>query len=180
MAALAGCVFGLVWTPIFYMQDHADEFDNAPKDLLPYLFSNYLGIFITATLEFAIYSVVKFVFISKYSIDYILQEKQTKNQPGTGPSRISVWSHFWDCTSVHVWCNTGFDCVDNIPNCIDDAWFNSSLVEHILLQRSPSNYKLKECEKLRFVGEKKLHNNGYSCLCEPDWLNIDCIVKVKR
>lgn len=59
MALLAGCFFGCVFLPIFYIQDNAELFNDAPKTLLPYLFSQFLGIMVASNIIFLLYLIAK-------------------------------------------------------------------------------------------------------------------------
>ncbi|KJH52448.1 hypothetical protein DICVIV_01293 [Dictyocaulus viviparus] len=56
-ALVAGVFYGITFVPVIYMQDHPDMFPGTSRNGLTYVFSHYCGIFITATLLFALYIV---------------------------------------------------------------------------------------------------------------------------
>uniref|UniRef100_A0A915IIZ5 EamA domain-containing protein n=1 Tax=Romanomermis culicivorax TaxID=13658 RepID=A0A915IIZ5_ROMCU len=52
---LAGLFYGFCFVPVIYMQDN---WADAPKSSIPYMFSFYCGAFATSTVLFAVYSLV--------------------------------------------------------------------------------------------------------------------------
>ena len=60
LALVAGVLFGLVFTPSTYIQDHRnDKYPGASKNGLHYIFSMFTGILLTSTVYFAIYIAAK-------------------------------------------------------------------------------------------------------------------------
>ncbi|CAF1117998.1 unnamed protein product [Adineta steineri] len=59
LAILSGVLFGLVFTPSTYIQDHHDQYKNATKNGLDYIFSLYTGIFFSSFIYYAIYIIMK-------------------------------------------------------------------------------------------------------------------------
>ncbi|CAD5210646.1 unnamed protein product [Bursaphelenchus okinawaensis] len=58
-AFVAGILYGFNLVPIVYIQDNADLFDNVQVGGMPYVFSQFCGIYISSTAFFAIYGFVK-------------------------------------------------------------------------------------------------------------------------
>ncbi|CAD5228489.1 unnamed protein product [Bursaphelenchus xylophilus] len=58
-ALLAGFFYGENVTPVVHVQDHPDLYPDAPQDGLSYCLSHYMGIFLTASLIFFVYSIAK-------------------------------------------------------------------------------------------------------------------------
>jgi hypothetical protein len=56
MACVAGILYGFTFTPALYVQDN---YENASKNALDYVFSLYTGIFISSVGYFAIYCLIK-------------------------------------------------------------------------------------------------------------------------
>jgi glucose uptake protein GlcU len=59
MALISGALYGINLAPVIYIQDNENIFFDAPKDGLPYAFSHFFGAFITSTIGFVIYAIVK-------------------------------------------------------------------------------------------------------------------------
>ncbi|KAK6012582.1 hypothetical protein OSTOST_22247 [Ostertagia ostertagi] len=59
LAVAAGAFYGLTFVPVIYMIENPDQFPNHPMDPLPYVFSHYFGIFLTATAIFTGYAVMR-------------------------------------------------------------------------------------------------------------------------
>ncbi|CAF1590115.1 unnamed protein product, partial [Didymodactylos carnosus] len=60
LAILAGILFGLVFTPSTYIQDHRkDKYPTASKNGLHYIFSMYTGILLASSFYYGIYIVAK-------------------------------------------------------------------------------------------------------------------------
>jgi len=59
MALISGSLYGVNIAPVVYIQDNAASFDGAPIDGLPYVFSHYFGAFITCTLGFVVYALIR-------------------------------------------------------------------------------------------------------------------------
>ena len=59
MALISGALYGINLAPVIYIQDNDNIFAGAPKEGLPYAFSHFFGAFITSTLGFVIYALVK-------------------------------------------------------------------------------------------------------------------------
>lgn len=55
LALIAGVFYGLTFMPVVYIQDNVD---GVPQNGLPYVFSHYTGIILTASLIFLVYSLV--------------------------------------------------------------------------------------------------------------------------
>ncbi|KAK6049648.1 hypothetical protein COOONC_12847 [Cooperia oncophora] len=62
MALVAGVFYGMTFVPVIYMMDNPEKFPNYPDDGLTYVFSHYFGIFLTSTVMFVAYAMVKLVF----------------------------------------------------------------------------------------------------------------------
>lgn len=58
-ALIAGLFYGMTFVPVIYMMDNPDKFPSFPDDSLAYVFSHYFGIFLTATVIFIGYAMVK-------------------------------------------------------------------------------------------------------------------------
>nr|CDJ87034.1 Protein of unknown function DUF1632 domain containing protein [Haemonchus contortus] len=55
VALMAGIFYGVTFVPVIYMQDHPEQFPDASKSGLAYVFSYFCGIFITATILLVLY-----------------------------------------------------------------------------------------------------------------------------
>ncbi|CAF1127747.1 unnamed protein product [Adineta steineri] len=71
LAIVAGTLFGLVFTPSTYIQDHQDKYPGAMKNGLNYIFAMYTGILLTSSVYYGIY------LIFKRNRPYICIEKST-------------------------------------------------------------------------------------------------------
>uniref|UniRef100_F1L7T8 Transmembrane protein 144 n=1 Tax=Ascaris suum TaxID=6253 RepID=F1L7T8_ASCSU len=56
---IAGVLYGSITTPTLYMQDHHEEFANASKSGVDYVFSYFVGILLTTSSIFFIYAIIK-------------------------------------------------------------------------------------------------------------------------
>ncbi|KAL3090200.1 hypothetical protein niasHS_006652 [Heterodera schachtii] len=54
-AVFAGICYGAMFTPVIYMQDNSELFDNPPKDAILYVFSHFSGVYLTSTAVLLIY-----------------------------------------------------------------------------------------------------------------------------
>ncbi|PIO69710.1 hypothetical protein TELCIR_08463, partial [Teladorsagia circumcincta] len=59
MALVAGVFYGITFVPVIVMIENPDIFPSYPDDGLAYVFSHYVGIFITASVIFVSYAAVK-------------------------------------------------------------------------------------------------------------------------
>ncbi|CAF0885831.1 unnamed protein product [Didymodactylos carnosus] len=59
LAIICGSLFGLIFTPSTYIQDHPEKYPNASKNGLHYAFSMYSGILLTSSVFFFVYTIVK-------------------------------------------------------------------------------------------------------------------------
>ncbi|CAF1255474.1 unnamed protein product [Adineta steineri] len=59
LAILAGTLFGLVFTPSTYIQNHQDKYPGAIKNGLNYIFAMYTGILLTSSVYYGIYLIFK-------------------------------------------------------------------------------------------------------------------------
>uniref|UniRef100_A0AC35FAN9 Uncharacterized protein n=1 Tax=Panagrolaimus sp. PS1159 TaxID=55785 RepID=A0AC35FAN9_9BILA len=59
MALIAGVFFGLNLLPIIEVQDNEELYPNAPKGGLPYIFSQCVGAFITSSIAFFTYALIR-------------------------------------------------------------------------------------------------------------------------
>nr|CDJ90944.1 Protein of unknown function DUF1632 domain containing protein [Haemonchus contortus] len=55
VALMAGFFYGVTFVPVIYIQDHPEQFPDASKNGLAYVFSHFCGIFITATILLVLY-----------------------------------------------------------------------------------------------------------------------------
>ncbi|KAK6028780.1 hypothetical protein OSTOST_05134 [Ostertagia ostertagi] len=59
MALAAGVFYGMTFVPVIVMMENPDKFPNYPDDGLAYVFSHYVGIFVTASVIFVGYAAIK-------------------------------------------------------------------------------------------------------------------------
>ncbi|VDO21455.1 unnamed protein product [Haemonchus placei] len=59
MSLAAGVFYGMTFVPVIYMIDNPDKFPGYPDDGLSYVFSHYFGIFLTSTIMFIGYAMMK-------------------------------------------------------------------------------------------------------------------------
>jgi glucose uptake protein GlcU len=59
LAIFAGILFGLVFTPSTYIQDHLNKYPGATKNGLHYVFSMYTGILLTSSIYYGVYIILK-------------------------------------------------------------------------------------------------------------------------
>jgi glucose uptake protein GlcU len=59
LAIISGILFGLVFTPSTYIQDHKDKYPLASKNGLHYIFSMYTGILFASFIYYSIYILFK-------------------------------------------------------------------------------------------------------------------------
>uniref|UniRef100_A0A7I5E5S8 Transmembrane protein 144 n=1 Tax=Haemonchus contortus TaxID=6289 RepID=A0A7I5E5S8_HAECO len=59
MSLAAGVFYGMTFVPVIYMIDNPDKFPGYPDDGLSYVFSHYFGIFLTSTIMFVGYAMMK-------------------------------------------------------------------------------------------------------------------------
>ncbi|CAF3519502.1 unnamed protein product [Rotaria sp. Silwood1] len=59
LAILAGILFGLVFTPSTYIQDHQENYPGAVKNGLHYVFAMYTGILLTSSVYYGVYIIFK-------------------------------------------------------------------------------------------------------------------------
>ncbi|CAF1203578.1 unnamed protein product [Adineta steineri] len=59
LAIVAGTLFGLVFTPSTYIQNHQDKYPGAIKNGLNYIFAMYTGILLTSSVYYGIYLIFK-------------------------------------------------------------------------------------------------------------------------
>ncbi|MFH4984030.1 hypothetical protein AB6A40_010739 [Gnathostoma spinigerum] len=59
VALISGLFYSQMCTAVSYIQDYPELFNNAPANGVHYVFSHFLGIFITATAIFIVYGIVK-------------------------------------------------------------------------------------------------------------------------
>ncbi|KAK6730223.1 hypothetical protein RB195_006967 [Necator americanus] len=58
-ALIAGVFYGMMLVPVIYMVENPEQFPSYPQDFLPYMFSQNVGIFLTATAMFIGYALIK-------------------------------------------------------------------------------------------------------------------------
>lgn len=60
LAIIAGIFFGFIFIPVTYIQDHPfDQYENASKNGLHYVFAMYSGIFLASTFYYIVYLAYK-------------------------------------------------------------------------------------------------------------------------
>uniref|UniRef100_A0A914PYA1 Uncharacterized protein n=1 Tax=Panagrolaimus davidi TaxID=227884 RepID=A0A914PYA1_9BILA len=59
LALACGFFWGINLLPIVRIQDNHKEFPHAPKEGLPYVFSHFCGAFITSSIGFLVYAIIK-------------------------------------------------------------------------------------------------------------------------
>lgn len=59
MSAFAGLCYGSTFTPVNYIIDHPNQFNNASTKSINYTFSHFSGIYLTSTLIFILYIIFK-------------------------------------------------------------------------------------------------------------------------
>lgn len=59
LSVLAGICYGSTFTPVIYIQDNPEKFNNPPKDAIYYVFSHFAGIYLTSTAVLLIYVAYK-------------------------------------------------------------------------------------------------------------------------
>jgi len=59
LAIIAGAIFGLVFNPSTYIQDHLDKYPGATKNGLHYVHAMYSGILISSTFYYVVYIAYK-------------------------------------------------------------------------------------------------------------------------
>ncbi|CAD5218243.1 unnamed protein product [Bursaphelenchus okinawaensis] len=59
LALVAGVFYGATLLPIFYIEDHHEDFPNAPTHGLPFVFSAYFGVFIGSSTIFVGYALFR-------------------------------------------------------------------------------------------------------------------------
>jgi glucose uptake protein GlcU len=59
LAIITGAIFGLVFNPSTYIQDHLDKYPGATKNGLHYVYAMYSGILISSTFYYVVYIAYK-------------------------------------------------------------------------------------------------------------------------
>ncbi len=60
---MAGVFYGATFLPVTYIQDNPDLFSSVSDRGLPYVFSHFMGIFLTSTLFFVLYALFRYVIL---------------------------------------------------------------------------------------------------------------------
>lgn len=113
-ALIAGLFYGMTFVPVIYMMDNPDKFPSFPDDSLAYVFSHYFGIFLTATVIFIGYAMVK------------------GNRPVVPPSIFLpslVTGMLWGIAQTsffianqHLSQAVTFPIISMLPGCVASAW----------------------------------------------------------
>ncbi|ETN83900.1 hypothetical protein NECAME_01693 [Necator americanus] len=76
-ALIAGVFYGMMLVPVIYMVENPEQFPSYPQDFLPYMFSQNVGIFLTATAMFIGYALIKQVSMVLRYIPEVIYGKPT-------------------------------------------------------------------------------------------------------
>ncbi|KHJ90330.1 hypothetical protein OESDEN_09829 [Oesophagostomum dentatum] len=58
-AMCCGLAYGTMWVPVDYIMSRAEQFHDAPKESISYLFSFYCGVMSVSTVIFTVYCIVR-------------------------------------------------------------------------------------------------------------------------
>lgn len=59
MALISGLFYCVTLVPIFYLEENAELFPNAPRTGLPYVFSHFFGVFMCSSVIFISYTILR-------------------------------------------------------------------------------------------------------------------------
>ena len=111
MALIAGIFYGITFVPVIYIQDNVE---GAPQDGLPYVFSHYTGILLTASLIFFIYSIIN---KGRPTLD-----GQLVLPASAGGALWAIAQTSFFVANANLSQTVTFPIITMLPGCIASAW----------------------------------------------------------
>ncbi|KHN72385.1 Transmembrane protein -like protein [Toxocara canis] len=117
IALFCGLMYSQMCTPVIYIRDHREEFNNAPKSSLVYLFSHFIGVLMTASTIFFVYVLLKYFMRSRPFVT-----PQLVLPAALAGALWAIAMTFLFVANENVSQTIAFPIITTVPGCIVALW----------------------------------------------------------